>query len=763
MGNNKYQEDSAERRRDWMQASTLVVWSSLATVAVETVVAAYFWRRRGSIHAGGAFAVVVALAALNPLLYLLQLSAEGLGPAVFWRQLSGLAGIATVGSILVFAAVYTRRDWVFRSRGFYALATALGAAFLVRTTNALPGWPGVHAAWAEGVRSTTVGGLTTLSLAYGPAYWPYLLAVVAAQLTAVAFVVEFALRPEQRLYRRQNVALSVGVATPIAASIAQPAVDTVFLLRGPGALVGVALLAAAVARFGVFDAVPVTRGGILDEIDDGVVVFDDRGRILDANDRAAALLGIDGGGVGRQLRPQLTDRFGLDADRDLDAQLAGGTFAVDDDGDPRYVETRVSTVTDDRGRPLSRALLLYDVTARERRRRRLRSERDATRAIHDALVDRSSLSVFARTVCEELAALEAVTFAWIGTGGSPEEVEPLASAGGGGYLDAIHAGESPADPPPGVATLRQGVPVGVAVDPEGPPWARAAAERGAVAAVAVPAAHDGVVRGVVVAHLSTGAVAEEGRVRVLLEDAADVLGHVLGATERRRALVADDRVELTVEVGGEDDPLVRAAGATGATAAVTGATPRTDATVLIHLRVPAGAVEGFLAGLDDAPAVRSASRLDDARTDVDGGRVALQAVVETPTPRTVLAEHGGTVVGETVSGDGRTATARFPRGTDFDPVVAALERSFGSARIREYRSVEESADRESDPLAAATDRQREVLAAAYRAGYFEYPRGQTATDLAEQLDVSRPTLQEILRASQRNVFEALFEDERDRP
>jgi hypothetical protein len=60
-------------------------------------------------------------------------------------------------------------------------------------------------------------------------------------------------------------------------------------------------------------------------------------------------------------------------------------------------------------------------------------------------------------------------------------------------------------------------------------------------------------------------------------------------------------------------------------------------------------------------------------------------------------------------------------------------------------------DRES-----LTDRQREVLTTAYEMGYFEYPRGANATEVAEALGISPSTLAEHLAAAQGKLLEDLL-------
>ncbi|BAB66671.1 MULTISPECIES: helix-turn-helix domain-containing protein [Sulfurisphaera] len=50
-----------------------------------------------------------------------------------------------------------------------------------------------------------------------------------------------------------------------------------------------------------------------------------------------------------------------------------------------------------------------------------------------------------------------------------------------------------------------------------------------------------------------------------------------------------------------------------------------------------------------------------------------------------------------------------------------------------------------------TERQMEILKLAYRLGYFDDDRGITLTELANRLNVSAPTLEEILRRALRKV------------
>lgn len=57
-----------------------------------------------------------------------------------------------------------------------------------------------------------------------------------------------------------------------------------------------------------------------------------------------------------------------------------------------------------------------------------------------------------------------------------------------------------------------------------------------------------------------------------------------------------------------------------------------------------------------------------------------------------------------------------------------------------------------------TDRQREILEAAYEAGYFRRPRETTGEELAEELGICGATLSQHVRAAQHNLLSILYEE-----
>jgi predicted DNA binding protein len=55
-------------------------------------------------------------------------------------------------------------------------------------------------------------------------------------------------------------------------------------------------------------------------------------------------------------------------------------------------------------------------------------------------------------------------------------------------------------------------------------------------------------------------------------------------------------------------------------------------------------------------------------------------------------------------------------------------------------------------LSILTDKQREIMSAAYRYGYYDIPTGITSERLAQKMNISKPTLLEHLRKAERRIL-----------
>lgn len=123
-------------------------------------------------------------------------------------------------------------------------------------------------------------------------------------------------------------------------------------------------------------------------------------------------------------------------------------------------------------------------------------------------------------------------------------------------------------------------------------------------------------------------------------------------------------------------------------------------------------------------------------------------------------ERHGCPVRDITAVDGRLyVTFVAPDHETLQKILESLASRYDKMDLR--RALRSSESTESQRLkiidvGALTDRQRQVLATAHDAGYFEHPKEASAADVADQLGIARSTFSEHLAAAQRNLLDELL-------
>jgi PAS domain S-box-containing protein len=155
--------------------------------------------------------------------------------------------------------------------------------------------------------------------------------------------------------------------------------------------------ALGIARYQFLDLRPIARAALVDDLREGMLVLDARGRVADVNPAMRRILGEPEPLVGRPLSdvaPTLDEAISAPCD---------APFRVSNGANARYFDLRVSPLSDRAGRPSGRLVLLHDVT---RRRREQTALGRANAALSEANVElqarNDELDAFAHTVAHDL-------------------------------------------------------------------------------------------------------------------------------------------------------------------------------------------------------------------------------------------------------------------------------------------------------------------------------------------------------------------------
>ncbi|WP_394740938.1 histidine kinase N-terminal 7TM domain-containing protein [Natronococcus roseus] len=255
---------------------------------------------------------------------------------------------------LLFVLRYSGRDrWVTRRLVTLLFVGPVLTVLVVLTTQS-------HGLFYAEFAVVTVEETAVLERGRGPGFWLFAafgwgllaLGTVLLLLTAIG---------QPAIYQKQSFVIALGVVIPWVVGIAyvfrgwpHPAVDPTPI----GFAITAVLFGVGIFTTRLIDVVPVARSRLLDALDDGVVVVDADGRLLDANATARELLSDET--VGTDIEVALPSEFDID----------GGEHVVETDAGRRVFRPRTIELTDGLGRNTGRVIYLDDVTQLIERERR---------------------------------------------------------------------------------------------------------------------------------------------------------------------------------------------------------------------------------------------------------------------------------------------------------------------------------------------------------------------------------------------------------
>jgi len=510
--------------------------------------------------------------------------------------------------------------------------------------------------------------------------------------------------------------------------------------------------------------------GILNTMPDVVFAFDPEGNSLATEILLDDFLGYSADEISNIDPLALVPPDERDAMAELLARALeeGETFSRESalltkDGTRIPYEFRGARLTDEGGDTIGIVGTGRDITERVERERALEQRRDELETLNRInelllditreLVEAPDRRALERTVCERLASSSLYRFAWIGErefDGDGLAYRVSAGADEGYVADlTVDPDETGDEHGPATRALQTGTVQVVNVDEASfEPWRAAAEARDVRSVAAVPLRHGETVYGVLAVY-ATRPDAFSEREQAGFGVLGETIGFVINAVKRRTLLFADRVTELEFEVGGTPCLLSEVASVADADVELSGFVQAEDRW-LAYLDVGVPSAERA------REAVMVVDQVDDARVVSSGSDpVRIEVAIDGSPLLDATASVGATVAGGAGTATGARLVIQVPGEADVREAVELLVDRLPDATLVAQRERDRQPDwpgAPGGPVDALTDRQREALQVAYRAGYYAWPRESTAEEIAETLDIAPATLHAHLRKAEAGVL-----------
>jgi signal transduction histidine kinase len=352
---------------------------TLVGTGISLVLAIVAWRARPKPGATPLAILTLAIAQWNLSMFFAVLLRD-VGASTAWTKFHHLGLTIVVPALLVLVLEYAGRDDLVTRRTIGLLMIEPIVHNVLIWTNDAHGLAieyaptGMQAARSAPWWELSVPWVTRVD--QGAWFWMNSTYQWGLAFVCLGIVTWLAVRQRDR-YRAQLAVLGVAILVALGGNLVDNLLNPSIRLTEPGFVVSELLLTIAVVEFDLVDLTPVARATVLAELSGGVLVLDDEDRITDINPRGRELLRVapETQVLGEHAQGVLSAVPGV-YERYEDVHDSEGTVPVDVDGERRYYQVRVSSVTDGRDRYLGRVFLINDVTSERERERELQRQNE---------------------------------------------------------------------------------------------------------------------------------------------------------------------------------------------------------------------------------------------------------------------------------------------------------------------------------------------------------------------------------------------------
>jgi predicted DNA binding protein len=293
----------------------------------------------------------------------------------------------------------------------------------------------------------------------------------------------------------------------------------------------------------------------------------------------------------------------------------------------------------------------------------------------------------------------------------------------------------------------------IAKDVQQEGWRRDALLYDLRAAISVPLVYDDLLHGVLTIYAPEPSAFNDRTISVLTE-LGELIGYALSTVDQEATALETDLVELTFELPDLTDTFVKLSSRLGVALEIRNISSRSGDSYLAQVLASdvdpdrfENVANGFVA-------------IDEIRAISEGDPALFELIISDTCVVTIAADYGVTSSSIVIAERSNQLSVTVPQNQDIRAILEQIQEQYPDIQFTGRQTVKRSdPSRLSVLLEQLTDRQREVLQAAYYGGFFEQPRQSTGSEIADSLDISQPAFSKQLRNSQRRLLEPLYEPE----
>jgi PAS domain S-box-containing protein len=327
------------------------IWPALITIALMAFLSIYSWRRR-NVPGARPFAIGSLFAVFWAIGTVLEISAVDFSTGVFWVKFQVVWQLPTATALFCFILEYAGLGrWLTRRNLVLLVIPSLLVLGLIVTND-------YHSLMWTGFRMDEhiypiPGKLNRILVGYA-----YLLA-----LSNIAVLLWLAIRfprfrwPVAIMLTGQIIGRGLYLLDYVFAGFLGPGESILFVLGLLSSMYALALF-----RFHVFDPVPLARSAVIEQMQEGMLVLDLRGKIVDLNHAADKILGMPLNRLKGQFITEVLPFSSNLLDVSINTESTFSEITLGKDKSIRYYGLNLTLLNDRRNHMLGHLLLIHDVT-----------------------------------------------------------------------------------------------------------------------------------------------------------------------------------------------------------------------------------------------------------------------------------------------------------------------------------------------------------------------------------------------------------------